>query len=78
MSGYRDDAHLAACPRSNRGGLSATALETLTLLWRGEADSLAAVCQRLSRRGQSPYVYAEALKELRTRGFVEGPEAAPR
>lgn len=75
LSSYRDDAHLAAWQPS---GLSATALETLTLLWRGEADPLAAVCQRLSRRGHSPDVYAEALKELRTRGFVKGPEAAPR
>ncbi len=75
LRGYRDDAHLAAWRPSD---LSAAALETLTLLWRGEADSLAAVCQRLSRRGHSPDVYAEALRELHTRDFIEGPETVPR
>jgi hypothetical protein len=75
LAGYRDDAHLAAWRPSD---LSATALETLTILWRGEADSLDAVCERLSRRGYPPKAYAEALAELRERGFIEGPDDAPR
>jgi len=74
LNGYRDDAHLAAWQPS---GLSATALETLTLLWRGEADSLDSVCERLVRRGHPRQVYAHALVELRARGFVEGTDDAP-
>jgi ADP-ribose pyrophosphatase YjhB (NUDIX family) len=74
LAGYRDDAHLAAWQPS---GLSATALETLTLLWRGEADALDAVCERLARRGHPPRIYVAALAELRERGFVEGTDDAP-
>lgn len=74
LNAYRDDAHVAAWQPS---GLSATALEFLTLLWRGEVDSLDAVCQRLANRGHAPQAYAEALAELRARGFIEGPEGAP-
>ena len=75
LNGYRDDAHLAAWQPS---GLSAMALETLTLLWRGEANSLDSVCERLSRRGHSRQVYADALAQLRTRGFAEGTDDVPR
>ncbi|MGA9349695.1 MAG: hypothetical protein WBW48_12950 [Anaerolineae bacterium] len=74
LAAYRDDAHLAAWQPS---GLSATALETLTFLWRGEADSLDALCERLSHRGHPRRVYAQALAELRERGFIEGPDGAP-
>lgn len=75
MGAYRDDAHLAAWQPS---GLSAAALESLTLLWRSEADSLDALCEKLSRRGHSRRVYAEALEELRRQGFLEGSDSAPR
>jgi len=74
LAGYRDDAHLAAWQPS---GLSATALESLTFLWRGEADSLDAVCEKLAHRGHPRQVYAGALAELRERGFVAGPDSAP-
>ena len=74
LAAYRDDAHLAAWQPS---GLSATALETLTFLWRGEADSLDAVCERLAHRGHPRQAYAGALAELRERGFVEGADDAP-
>jgi hypothetical protein len=74
LAAYRDDAHLAAWQPS---GLSATALETLTFLWRGEANSLDALCERLSHRGHLRQVYAQALAELRERGFIEGPDSAP-
>lgn len=74
LAAYRDDAHLAAWQPS---GLSATALETLTLLWRDEADSLDALCERLAHRGHPPQIYAEALAELREHGFIEGPDSAP-
>jgi len=71
---YRDDAHLAAWQQS---GLSATALETLTLLWRGEVDSLEALCKRLEARGHSCQVYQAGIDDLRKRGYVNGPDHAP-
>ena len=75
LHAYRDDSHLAAW---KPGGLDAPALETLTLLWRGEADSLESVCEKLKGRGHLTQVYAGALAELRKRGFLEGPDAGPR
>jgi hypothetical protein len=74
LAAYRDDAHLAVWQPS---GLSATALETLTFLWRGEADSLDALCERLAHRGHPRQMYAQALVELRERGLIEGPDSAP-
>ena len=74
LASYRDDAHLAAWQAS---GLSGTALETLTFLWRGDADSLDALCERLAHRGHPRQVYAQALTELRERGFIEGPDSTP-
>lgn len=75
LNAYRDDAHLAAWRPS---GVSAPALEALTLLWRGQADSLGTLSARLAHRGHSPRDYAEALAELRSRGWLEGPDKAPR
>jgi hypothetical protein len=75
LQGYRDDAHLAAWQST---GLTATAMETLTLLWRVEVDSLETICQRLARRGHAPQVYSRALEDLRERRFIEGPDSAPR
>ncbi|MGB9723931.1 MAG: helix-turn-helix domain-containing protein [Chloroflexia bacterium] len=75
LNAYRDDAHLAAWHPS---GVSAAALEALTLLWRGQADSLETLFARLAYRGHSPPAYAEALAELRARGWLEGPDEAPR
>jgi hypothetical protein len=66
---YRDDAHMAAWRPS---GLSATALEALTFLWRGEAHSLDDLLEHLSQRGHEPHVYHEALAELEQRGLVTG------
>ena len=74
LAAYRDDAHLAAWQAS---GLSATALETLTLLWRGEVDSLESLCKHLERRGQSNHVYQDSFDELRGYGYLQGPDHAP-
>jgi len=74
LSAYRDDAHLAAWQSS---GLSAIALEALTLFWRGEATSLDELCHKLIRRGHSSDTYRSALQVLRDRGFVTGPDQAP-
>lgn len=69
LAAYRDDAHLAAW----RGtGLSATALETLTLVWREQAESLTEVASILSHRGHSPGVYVDAADELQNLGYLQG------
>jgi hypothetical protein len=68
----------ATTPTWPPSGLSATALETLTFLWRGEADSLDVLCERLAHRGHPRQMYAQALAELRERGLIEEPDSAPR
>jgi len=74
LAAYRDDAHLAAWQDS---GLSAVALETLTLLWRGEVSSLDEICEKLAYRGYPCQAYMAALGELRHRGLITGPDQAP-
>jgi len=69
LSAYRDDAHLAAWKQS---GLSATALETLTILWRRDAYSLNTLVKKLEYRGHYLRVYADALAVLRERGYISG------
>jgi hypothetical protein len=71
LAAYRDDAHLAAWRKT---GLSATALEALTLLWRGEVNSFDTICERLAYRGHNCQVYINVLSELRNRGFIDWPE----
>lgn len=73
LSAYRDDAHLAAWQET---GLSATALEVLTYLWRGEARSFEDLIQQLAHRGHTRQVYMDAVAELRGRHFVTGEDAA--
>jgi hypothetical protein len=53
-------------------GLAATTLEALTLLWRGEADSLSALIEKLEPRGHESVIYESALEELRQRNYVTG------
>lgn len=69
LSGYRDDAHLAAWQAS---GLSAAALEALTIIWRDEATSLDELFQKLSRRGHNREVYSRALDQLRRLTLIVG------
>jgi len=73
LAAYRDDTHVVAWQPS---GLSGPALESLTLLWRGQADSLNALRKRLVRRAHPRQVYRDALAELRGRGFIDGPDEA--
>jgi len=75
LSSYRDDAHLAAWRPS---GLSPTALESLTLLWREQAASLSELFERLAIRGRPQEEYARAIEELRGRGYLSGPNKALR
>jgi hypothetical protein len=67
LSAYRDDAHLAAWEYA---GLSATAFEMLSLLWRNEAASLKEVNEHLTHRGHPGEIYRLALEELMERNYV--------
>lgn len=69
LAAYRDDAHLAAWRKS---GLTATAFEALTLLWRKQADSLNGIYNELFFRGHSTQVYLDAITELKSHNFVTG------
>jgi hypothetical protein len=69
LSAYRDDSHLAAWQGT---GLSATALEMLTLLWRKSAGSFDEIVKKLAARGYAERVYEKALDELRNLKYVSG------
>jgi hypothetical protein len=69
LAAYRDDSHLAAWQES---GLSATALEALTVLWRNRVDSMKGLLEALAHRGHPAEVYEDALDELRKRKFIAG------
>jgi hypothetical protein len=69
LSAYRDDSHLAAWQES---GLSATALEVLTLVWRDQVSSLDTLTDSLAHRGHPRTVYADAVNELHARDFIKG------
>lgn len=64
---FRDDAHQAAWQPLTADG---PAWEILTLIWRGEANTLAALQQRLERRRHDPAVIEQALADLRERGWI--------
>jgi hypothetical protein len=69
LSAYRDDAHLASWQSS---GLSATALESMTLIWRGQVSTLDELVEKLSFRDHPEKVYNDALAELRARSYLSG------
>lgn len=69
LAAYRNDSHLGAWRES---GLTATALEALTLLWRDEVRSLGEIVEELEHRGHPWQIYSDALLELRDRGYVRG------
>ncbi|MCK4819670.1 hypothetical protein KA005_28145 [bacterium] len=69
LSGYRDDAHLASWCSS---GLSANAMESLTLIWRGQVNTFQELTQKVDFRGHPDSVYLDALVELREREYLEG------
>lgn len=70
LSAYRDDSHLSVWRFS---GLTATALEVLSLLWRHEAQRLNEIVEKLAHRGHPLETYKRAVNELRERDFVDGP-----
>jgi hypothetical protein len=69
LSAYRDDAHLASWQSS---GLSAIALESMTLIWRGQVSTLDEFTEKLSFRGHPEKVYIDALAELRACSYLSG------
>jgi hypothetical protein len=69
LAAYRDDAHLASWQSS---GLSAISMETMTVIWRGQASTLEELTDKLSNRGHPKKVYVDALTQLRTREYVSG------
>jgi hypothetical protein len=69
LAAYRDDAHLASWCSS---GLSASAMESLTLIWQGQFDQLNTLLRKLEFRGHPDSDYLDALAELKNKGFIEG------
>lgn len=73
LDGYRMDSHHGAWAPT---GLSGLASESLTLLWRGQADSLAGIVEAMAVRAHTQQAHANAIDDLRTRGLVAGPDEA--
>jgi predicted transcriptional regulator len=69
LAAYRDDAHLASWCSS---GLSASAMECLSLVWRDQASSIREVFGKLEFRGHPESVYLDAIVELKEREYLEG------
>jgi predicted transcriptional regulator len=67
LAAYRDDAHLAAWRPL---GFDGPTWETITFIWHGEADSLDALCQRLSHRRFPRSVYKGVIQELISDGLL--------
>jgi DNA-binding MarR family transcriptional regulator len=65
---FRDDAHIAAW---GSYGVSGQVWETLTNVWRDEANTAAELAERLSFRGYSEEEYGAALEKLVIKGWVE-------
>ncbi|MBU1662034.1 MAG: hypothetical protein KKD28_11255 [Chloroflexi bacterium] len=69
LAAYRDDAHLAAWQPL---GFDGPTWETLTLIWRGEIDTLDALHEKLSHRQYPRDTYKAALDSLAERTLVRG------
>jgi hypothetical protein len=69
LNAFRDDAYIAAWRKS---GMSATALEVLTLFWKGEVNTFDKLCDRLACRGHACDVYTNVVNDLRDQGLIAG------
>jgi len=67
LAAYRDDAHLSAWQPL---GFDGPTWETLTLIWRGEVDTLDALHEKLSHRQHPRETYETALESLTERTLV--------
>ena len=68
VSKYLPDAPAAWQPITSDG----PAWEIFTRIWRGEANTLAALQQQLARREHSPGSFERALHDLAARGWISG------
>lgn len=71
LRAYRDDSHLAAWQPY---GVSGPVWETLTYVWRREANTAEGLAAQLEGRRHSREVYSMALSELVTRGWLRETE----
>ena len=71
---FRDDAHVAAWRKASFNSIS---IETLTLLWRGEAHDVDGLSTALSeRRGYTREDYANCVQTLAECGLVDASQPA--
>jgi len=68
INAFRDDAHIAAWQPVGVNGLT---WEALTFVWQGEDNTAAKLAERLPYRDYSVEDYAQALTELKKRGWIE-------
>ncbi len=68
INAFRDDAHIAAWQPVGVNGLT---WEALTFVWQGEDNTAAKLAKRLPYRDYSVEDYAQALTELKKRGWIE-------
>lgn len=64
---FRDDAHLAAWRPT---GVDGRTWEAFTFIWRGDADTAAALAEKLAQRQYTATDYADALRLLEQKGWV--------
>jgi hypothetical protein len=67
LNAYRNDASLSVWQPL---GVSGATWEAFTCLWRGEVQTLDALCSRLAMRGHACSDYADALADLVAREWV--------
>lgn len=68
LNAFRDDSHLAAWRDLEVNG---PAWEALTIIWRGQQDTLAAIAERLQGRQYDEADYAAALDHLIEKGWLQ-------
>lgn len=68
LGNYRDDCHLAAWDDL---GVSGIEWESLTFVWRGEANSAAELVEKLPFRSYQEEEFAQALAKLVALGWIE-------
>ncbi|MCP4423869.1 MAG: hypothetical protein GY803_05200, partial [Chloroflexi bacterium] len=72
---YRDDAHLAAWADLDVDGRT---WDALTNIWRGQANTAAALAETLANRSYAEDDYAASLEKLAKRGWIEKADDAYR
>jgi hypothetical protein len=73
LNAYWNDAYIHTWRAS---GMSATALEILTLLWHGDAQNFDQICDCLAHRGHDCRVYEDVVRGLISKGLIDEGEDA--